>query len=585
MHYKSNLVLRFMFHECVKPFWPSVMVLFLTGIYWAFDINFRPYVFKLLVDKLYTINGNVLEQLLPYLFLLFGSIMLRGLIFRVYDLVWLRVKPAIKLNINNVLMNNIMKRSHIFLQKNVSGSLSNQIQDVITTMPLFLNQIVNNFCAHSTAFFISLFVFWSINVKFAIILIAWAIVFIGVAVVFASKAQVLSSRAAKKQFMAFGEVVDVLHNIFRIKLFNMHNYEAQRLDAYFTTFGKASMRKDYVYLLMYTFQTFSYAFYQLLCLMVLIVEYQHGRVTIGDFVLILAINRDMIEYMWQVSDDVAKIGDYYGTTKQVLNSTMTSYNADYADEDKADLEVKKHDIMFDNISFKYPGQEKFVFENFTLNIKNREKIGIVGYSGAGKSSLINILLRLCEVNSGSIKINDQNIRTHSIKSLRSLFSVIAQDPALLNRSIEDNIRYGNMSATHEQVVAAAKKAQAHEFIMDLSKKYDSLVGQKGSNLSLGQRQRISIACAILRDAPIVVMDEATAALDAVTESKLQSSIKALLRNKTVIVIAHKLETLKSMDRIIVLDAGKIVQEGTHEQLVAKRGRYRQLVQASNQLHT
>ncbi len=586
MHYKTNIVWRFMFHECIKPFWPSVLVLFATGVYWAIDLNFRPYIFKLLVDKLSWIQKNdALEELLPYIFLLFGSIVFRGIVFRLYDLVWLRVKPAIRLNINNVLMTNIMQRSHVFLQKNVSGSLSNQIQDVINTMPLFLNLIVNNFCAHSSAFFISLFVFWKINIKFAIILCIWFVIFIVFAVLFASRAQVLSSRAAKKQFIAFGEVVDVLHNVFRVKLFNMHKHESKRLDSYFATFGKASMRKDYMYLLMYTFQTLSYAVYQLCCLLILIFEYKKGTVTIGDFGLILLINRDMIEYMWQLSDDVAKIGDYYGTTKQVLNGTMTSYSSDYyLEEDGPDLDIKKYDISFENVSFRYPDQEHNLFEDFHLQIKHKEKVGIVGYSGAGKSSIINILLRLCDINSGSIKINGQNIKTHSIKSLRNLFSVIVQDPVLLNRSIEENIRYGNTSATHEQVVAAAKKAQAHEFIERLHKKYNSLVGQKGTNLSLGQRQRIAIACSILRNAPIVIMDEATSALDSITEQKLQASLNALMQNKTVIVIAHKLETLKAMDRIIVLDNGKIVQEGTHEQLVAKKGVYRNLIRASLKMY-
>lgn len=585
MHYKTNLVARFMFHECIKPFWPSVLILFSTGIYWAFDLNFRPYVFKFLVDKLPQVSrDSVFDELLPYMLLLFGSILLRGVVFRIYDLVWLRVKPAMKLNINNVLMTNIMQRSHVFLQKNVSGSLSNQIQDVINTMPLFLNLIVNNFCAHSAAFFISLFMFWQVNVKFAIVLCLWAFIFILFAILFATRAQALSSRAAKKQFVAFGEVVDVLHNIFRIKLFHTHKYETHRLDSFFTTFGKASIKKDYMYLLMYTFQTLSYAFYQLLCLLILIFEYKNGNITIGDFVLILAINRDMIEYMWQLSDDVAKIGDYYGTTKQVLNGTMTSYNADYyLDEDVEPLDVKKHDIVFENVYFKYPDQEKHVFENLSLKIKHKEKVGIVGYSGAGKSTLINILLRLCEVQGGTISINEQNIKTHSIESLRSLFSVIPQDSALLNRSIEDNIKYGNMHATHEEVVIAAKKAQAHEFIQNLAKGYDSLVGQKGSNLSIGQRQRIAIACAILQHNPIVIMDEATAALDSVTEQKLQSSIKGLLKNKTAIIIAHKLETLKALDRIIVLDHGRIVHEGTHKQLLVKSALYRKLIRASKML--
>lgn len=583
MHYKTNIVFRFMWHECFKPFWGGVAVIFSSGVFWAFDVNFRPYLSKLMFDQLGSIKPEqALTELMPFIMLLFSSILARSAVFRLYDFVWYKVRPEMKLRINNVIMSNIMNRSHVFLQKNVSGSLSNQIQDLINNLPLFIDLIFNKCIAHVAAFFISLTLFWRVNTKFALVLITWAAFFILCSVLFATKAQKLSSKAARKQFLAFGEVVDVLHNVFRIKLFNTCKFESQRLDDYFAKFGQASKKRDYLMAIVSTIQTLSYALYQLACFLLLIYEYKCGRVTIGDFILIFSLNRDMIDYMWVLAEDISKFGDYYGTTKQVLNGTLTSYhpNAEFdLCSPNDDVTINKYEIKFENIDFRYSPKEDYIFQDLSLTIKDKQKVGIVGYSGAGKSTLINLLLRLCDQTEGVITLNGIDIKNIKLEKLRSIFSVITQDSTLLNRTIAENISYGKMDATQEEIEEAAKKAEAHEFIMNMPKGYETSVGQKGSNLSVGQRQRIAIACAILKNSPILVMDEATAALDSVTESKITKSLGELMKNKTAIIIAHKLATLTELDRIIVLNKGKIVQDGSHKELINQEGLYRDLVRA------
>ena len=217
-----------------------------------------------------------------------------------------------------------------------------------------------------------------------------------------------------------------------------------------------------------------------------------------------------------------------------------------------------------------------LFEKESVSIEAGQKVGLVGYSGSGKSTFVNLILRLYDVKNGSILIDDQDIKNVTQSSLRNSIAMIPQDPSLFHRSLMENIRYGSMSATDEDVVLAAKKAHAHEFISALPQKYDSLVGDKGVKLSGGQRQRIAIARATLKNAPILILDEATSQLDSVTENLIQESLLELMKNKTTIVIAHRLSTLLHMDRILVFDKGKIVEDGTHSELFAKSGLYKHL---------
>ena len=239
-------------------------------------------------------------------------------------------------------------------------------------------------------------------------------------------------------------------------------------------------------------------------------------------------------------------------------------------------------VTFDNVSFNYNG-ERQVLDGLSLDIREGEKIGLVGRSGAGKSTLINLLLRFYDVDSGEIRIDGQNIAHVTQDSLRSAIGMVTQDTSLLHRSIRDNIAYGRPDATDEQVRAAAASAQAHEFIDQLSDRqghsgYDTLVGERGIKLSGGQRQRVAIARVMLKNAPILLLDEATSALDSEVEVAIQESLDHMMQGKTVIAIAHRLSTIAAMDRLIVMDQGRILEQGTHAQLLAKNGIYARLWQ-------
>ena len=252
-----------------------------------------------------------------------------------------------------------------------------------------------------------------------------------------------------------------------------------------------------------------------------------------------------------------------------------------AEESKI-VKFSKADISINNISFSYK-KHSALFDKFNLKIKQGEKVGLVGRSGAGKTTLINLLLRFYELNEGEILINDHDIKTITQNSLRENIAMVTQDTSLLHRSVKENISYGNPYASEKSIITAAKKAQAHDFILQLkdqygNKGYDTLVGERGIKLSGGQRQRISIARVILKNAPILILDEATSALDSEIESVIQNSLTNLMQGKTVIAIAHRLSTIAAMDRLVVINDGKIVEEGSHNSLIKKKGLYFQLWQ-------
>ena len=239
------------------------------------------------------------------------------------------------------------------------------------------------------------------------------------------------------------------------------------------------------------------------------------------------------------------------------------------------LKVNRGEIAFCAVSFIYKDGLQ-VFEHLDVTIEAKQQVGLVGFSGSGKSTFVNLILRLFEPQDGAIKIDEQNILDVTQDSLRESVSMIPQDPQLFHRSLMENIRYGRLDATDDEVIEAAKKAHAHEFILETEEQYGSLVGERGVKLSGGQRQRIAIARAIFKDAPILILDEATSSLDSVTEKKIQLGLKNLMKGRTVVVVAHRLSTISHMDRILVFDRGKIIEDGSHQQLMLRNGHYAHL---------
>lgn len=304
--------------------------------------------------------------------------------------------------------------------------------------------------------------------------------------------------------------------------------------------------------------------------------WQMGLVTIGDFVLIQAYLLTTFDRLVSVNRELRRFHDAYADASEMAHILDTLHEVPDKKGAKP-LVVRTGEVAFKNVDFHFH-EEKAVFKNFNLSIRGGEKVALVGPSGAGKSTVTKLILRLFDVKSGAIEIDGQNIAQIQQESLREAIGFVPQEPILFHRTLLENIRYGRRNATDEEVIEAAKKAYCHDFISKLPDTYQTYVGERGVKLSGGERQRVAIARAILKNSPILVLDEATSSLDSGSEVMIQDALAKLMSGKTVIVIAHRLSTIMKMDRIIALDNGRVIEEGTHQGLLRKKGLYASLWQ-------
>jgi ATP-binding cassette subfamily B multidrug efflux pump len=375
-----------------------------------------------------------------------------------------------------------------------------------------------------------------------------------------------------------GSFIDSIANMFLVKVFARQKYEDRELCCELKKAGEALRKEQRLYVVQNWFQHTANAVFQISVLGLVLYDYAHDRISIADIMTVLGLGALVTTNSWWLMQTLV---GFIGRIGEIRNSIDTIVQAHEVTDkpDAGELRVARAEIKIEKLTFAYPG--RLVFENFSLDIPAGQKVGLVGPSGAGKSTLVQLLLRLFDVQGGRILIDGQNIADVTQESLRGAMSVIPQTTELMHRSIAENIRFGRLDASDAEITEAAKRAHADDFIQWLSDRdgntgYNAQVGERGVKLSGGQRQRIALARAILRAAPILILDEATSALDSESERLIQKSLESLMEGKTVLAIAHRLSTLSVMDRLIVMENGKIVEDGTHADLVARGGLYARL---------
>ncbi len=414
-------------------------------------------------------------------------------------------------------------------------------------------------------------------------LIVWFVLYLCILRVLIPKLKRVSQQQADSRSLMTGRIVDSYTNITTVKLFAHTSREAEYAKEGMMGFLKTVYPQMRLATVLYACVWFSNALLVFSISALAIYLWMQELVTPGEIAitvsLCLRLNGMSQWVMWEVSSLFENIG----TVQDGINSLSVPVEVTDAPQAKP-LDMQGGAIEFKNVNFAYQGaanQPISVFENLNIQIKPGEKVGLVGRSGAGKSTLVNLLLRFYNVQNGSIEIDGQDISQLKQESLRANISMVTQDTSLLHRSVRDNILYGRLDASEQDMLKAAKQAEAHEFIQLLSDKqnrtgYDAHVGERGVKLSGGQRQRIAIARVMLKDAPILILDEATSALDSEVETAIQHCLNKVMENKTVLAIAHRLSTIAQMDRLLVLDQGRIVESGSHAELLKQGGIYAKL---------
>ncbi|HBC3398877.1 ABC transporter ATP-binding protein [Vibrio parahaemolyticus] len=473
----------------------------------------------------------------------------------------------------------LLNQSLNFYQDDFAGRVATKVMQTSLAVRETVMKSMDVF-VYVTVYFTSMVVMLAAaDWRLMIPMIVWLLVYIAIQIYFVPKLKDVASEQADARSTMTGRIVDSYTNIQTVKLFSHSQRETQYAEQGMKGFLNTVYRQMRLvtgfdvaveisnYILVFSVAALS------------IYLWLDSAISVGAIAiavsLALRVNGMSMWIMWEV-------GALFENMGTVVDGMKTlSKPIDIQDKPNAkDLVVSQGGIQFDNVSFHY-GENKGVINHLNLYIKPGEKVGLVGRSGAGKSTLVNLLLRFHDVEEGSIKIDGQNIADVTQDSLRSKIGMVTQDTSLLHRSIRDNILYGNPTASEEELLKATKQAHAHEFIETLTDPfgnvgYDAQVGERGVKLSGGQRQRIAISRVLLKDAPLLVLDEATSALDSEVEAAIQESLNELMQGKTVIAIAHRLSTIAQMDRLIVLDKGNVVEQGSHQELIAHNGIYAQL---------
>ena len=550
------------------------MVVFLSIIagFWG---PFNSVLIKQLIDLLPSVNdGNVAVLAMPASLIVLNFIVFDNFTWRSVNYIWAKYVPVVQNKIIAVMLDYALSQSHGFYQNTLSGKVSKQITNLSDGVIDIITYKMTNFLRGGSLLLAAFAASYYVNSIFCLILITWFIIFATISISMSRKIVSLADKLAEEETVVVGELVDSLSNHSNVRIFGRKIYENLRMMPCFDNQRKAYYSLNIYSIMLYCIQGGLIAIMMGFTVFALVKLYGSGLVTIGDFALILGLSMETGHMTWFLMSEVDHFNKAAGKCKQSLISLIVPLEV----QDKADtaaLNCTQGKITFNNVKFHYKGTEP-LFQNKSIEIKAGQKVGLVGYSGGGKSTFVNLILRLYDVTDGAILIDGQDIRDVTQDSLRENIAMIPQDPSLFHRKLMENIRYGRADSTDEEVIEAAKKAHAHEFISTLPQGYDSLVGERGVKLSGGQRQRIAIARAILKNAPILILDEATSQLDSVTESLIQESLWELMQNKTTIVIAHRLSTLLHMDRILVFDKGKIVEDGTHSELLAKGRLYKHL---------
>jgi ATP-binding cassette, subfamily B, bacterial len=547
---------------------------FIIACAWSLDALLWPYILHLVIDIFTRYEGNRLEAwnaLKGPIIGAFSLIIAIEVGFRTMGFLLAKAIPKLEADIRMAMFDHVQRHSPKYFNEQFAGSLANKITDMTTQVTTIIQLLLWPVIPAVATCILGAVFLWFVNPVFAWIMGIWMAAHLGVCLKYARPCDLYEHRHGEARSTLIGKIVDSLTNNFAVNLF----YRFKNEKEYIAPFQQDEREKNqaakwYVERLRCFLSLFYFIGVFLLMNGSMIYLWLHDKISTGQVVQVFTTGWNLTLILWNVGTTLPLLFQSFGIAKQAYSVMRDPQDI----EDKPGakpLMISSGEIIFDDVSFHYG--EKKLFQNKNAHIRGGEKVGLVGFTGGGKSTFINLILRFFPVEKGKIMIDGQEISHVELESLRSQIALIPQDPLLFHRTLDENIRFGKPDATKEEVIHAARLAHCDEFIRNIPDGYGAKVGERGTKLSGGERQRIAIARAILADAPILILDEATSALDSVTERYIQDSLDNLMQNRTIIVIAHRLSTLSRMDRILVFDQGKIVEEGTHTALLDKGGLY------------
>lgn len=559
----------------VRPYRGKAFVFFLLTFLGILAWTASPLMIAIIIDEL-----SVTHQVNDYVWWIVGIYaalrVLDEIFWRLGEFIMRSFKPQMIESVRTNLFAATHKKPHAYFIDSSSGRIAYWINQTVDTTSELVDTTIWNVWGRVIGLIMATGFLFTVHWTLAVLFAVWLIILFTYNVKRGKRFGELVALQSDEASKASGIVVDSVSNHLSVRVFGARKNESSLLQSQQQQIVRRWRDSWTQSLITNIVKGQSAAVVSVIALVLVLVLYGRGEIQIGGIVLFIAYFGDASSTLWQLAWALDNYYRNFGTIQNALDGLQGKEERSVTDQKKT-TPSNSVELELKDLSFVYPEQKKIaVLDGINLSIKPGQKVGVVGHSGAGKSTLVGLLLGLYEPTNGTILLNGESTFEHGPAFIRSFSSFVPQDTNLFNRTVRENILYARPDADEKAIISALDQAQALEFIEKLPQKLDTVIGERGVKLSGGQRQRIAIARAILQNAPLLIMDEATSALDSVSEQSIQKALYELMKNRTAIVIAHRLSTLKHLDKIIVLDGGKIAEQGTHESLLKSEGIYADL---------